>query len=631
MRQAVEAQVLNPHFELGEQGLRQILSDVIEEVRRSVSQDIDGAEILHSLLNSPWLQSLLKVYGCLQRHLRNSPAPVLEYASGLSLQLLIDIRSSPCCSEEAKELYRLLRQPHMQALLSAHDTVAQKDYEPVLPPMPEELPDDEEATRIVCLVKNKQPLGATIKRNEITGEIFVARVIHGGLADRSGLLHAGDRIIEVNGFPVDGMEPEQVIQVVQARSHGTIMFKVVPITERAVHNQTMLYVRAMADYSPQQDPTIPCADAGMSFRKGDVLEIVDQTDALWWQAKKLPSSTACAGLIPSTNLLKRKQREFWWSQPYQPHGCIQTLSTVDEEDDLMAIDDRCVEADEEAFESEELREEEDDFSSNIEGMYLAGFRRSMRLCRRRCHSTIQLSCHTRCQSSCFSALNNPYEEVVRYQRHPDDANRLIALLGPSGVGVNELRRRLIEMNPNIFQGAVPHTTRAPRGYEESGREYYFTSREVFENMVYNNRFLEYGEYKGNMYGTSIESVRDVLNSGNICVIDIDPNAIQAVRTHELQAYIIYVKPPTLERLRETRQDSYITTNYYVNRPFKDEDFQEMEEAARKIESQYSQFFDHVIVNDELQDSCVQLLMAVRKAQDEPQWVPANWIRPTAES
>ncbi|XP_030606067.1 MAGUK p55 subfamily member 4 isoform X2 [Archocentrus centrarchus] len=631
MRQAVEAQVLNPHCELGEHGLRQILSDVIEEVRQSVSQDIDGAEILHSLLNAAWLHSLLKVYECLQRYLRDSPAPALDYASGLSLEVLIDIRSLPSCSEEAIELYRLLQQPHLQALLSAHDTVALKDYEPVLPPMPEDLPDDEEATRIVCLVKNKQPLGATIKRNEITGEIFIARVIHGGLADRSGLLHAGDRIIEVNGFPVDGMEPEQVIQVVQARSQGTIMFKVIPITERPIHNQTMLYVRAMTDYSPQQDPTIPCADAGMSFRRGDILEIVDQTDTLWWQAKKLPSNTACAGLIPSTSLLKRKQREFWWSQPYQPHTCIQTLSTVEEEEDLMAIDEKCVEADEEAFESEELREEDDDFSSNIEGIYLAGFRRSMRLCRQRAHSTTQPSYHTRCPSSSCTGLNSPYEEVVRYQRHPEDVHRLIALLGPSGVGVNELRRRLVEMNPNIFQGPVPHTTRAPRGYEESGREYFFIGREVFESMVYHNRFLEYGEYKGNMYGTSIQSTRDVLNSGKICVIDIEPNALQAVRTHELRAYVIYVKPPPLERLRETRRDAYITTNYYVNRPFKDEDFQEMEEAARKIESNYWQFFDHVIVNDELQDSCVQLLTAVMKAQDEPQWVPASWIRPTADS
>ncbi|MED6290399.1 hypothetical protein CHARACLAT_012576 [Characodon lateralis] len=158
MRQAVEAQVISPPFELGEQGLRQILSDVIEEVRCSISREIDGADILHSLLTAPWLQSLLKVYECLQKHLTESPAPTLDYASGLSLQLLIDIRSLQCCSEEAKELYRLLQQPHMQALLSAHDTVAQKDYEPVLPPMPDELPDEEEATRIVCLVKNKQPL-----------------------------------------------------------------------------------------------------------------------------------------------------------------------------------------------------------------------------------------------------------------------------------------------------------------------------------------------------------------------------------------------------------------------------------------------------------------------------------------
>nr|XP_033958156.1 MAGUK p55 subfamily member 4-like [Pseudochaenichthys georgianus] len=99
-----------------------------------------------------------QVYECLQTFLSDSPAPALDYASGLSLQLLIDIRSLPGCSEEANELYRLLRQPHLQALLSAHDTVAQKDYEPVLPPMPDELPEEEEATRTVCLVKNKQPL-----------------------------------------------------------------------------------------------------------------------------------------------------------------------------------------------------------------------------------------------------------------------------------------------------------------------------------------------------------------------------------------------------------------------------------------------------------------------------------------
>lgn len=127
----------------------------------------------------------------------------------------------------------------------------------------------------------------------------------------------------------------------------------------------------MVNYNPQQDPTIPCADAGISFSKGNILEIVDQTDALWWQARKFPSDTCCAGLIPSSCLLKRyemppttqenrnmfgvvtkasgaffkknkdntllpvtrsnkelfsvanrKQRELWWSQPYLPHACM---------------------------------------------------------------------------------------------------------------------------------------------------------------------------------------------------------------------------------------------------------------------------------------------------------------------
>ncbi|KAK6315501.1 hypothetical protein J4Q44_G00150300 [Coregonus suidteri] len=160
--------------------------------------------------------------------------------------------------------------------------------------------------RIVCLVKNKQPLGATIKKDEDTGEIFIARVIHGGLADRSGLLHPGDLLVEVNGNPVEGLDPEQVIQIL-VQSQGTILFKVIPNTPQSTKSQqpALLYVRAMVDYCPLQDPAIPCPDAGIVFSRGDLLEIVDQTDVHWWQARKLPSASACAGLIPSTSLFKR--------------------------------------------------------------------------------------------------------------------------------------------------------------------------------------------------------------------------------------------------------------------------------------------------------------------------------------
>ncbi|NXL84720.1 MPP4 protein, partial [Alectura lathami] len=587
-------------------GLSHVLTLVLQELSLLCKRDVNGVGMLYDLLRSRWLQALLKV---------------------------IELLHEAPQSGEIKELRRLLRAPHLRAstaeenkaLLSAHDTVAQKDFEPTLPPLPDNIPENEEAMRIVCLVKNNQPLGATIKRHEITGDITVARVIHGGLADRSGLLYAGDKLVEVNGVPVDGLEPEQVINIL-ALSQGTIMFKLIPVSDRPVSNQTTLYVRAMADYWPLQDPAIPCADAGLPFKKGEILQIVDQNDALWWQARKVSDLSACAGLIPSNHLLKRKQREFWWSQPFQPHLCLKSsMSCIDlpAEDD-MQIDEKCVETDEETFESEELKEEEEEFGEFGQRVFIAGFRRSMRLCRRKSRAN-QQSCYARCPSSCYSALAAPYEEVVRYQRHPADRNRLIVLVGPAGVGVNELRRRLIASNPREFRSAVPHTTRVQKSYEMNGREYHYVSKDTFENMVYSHRMLEYGEYKGYLYGTSVDAVRAVLDEGKICVIDLEPQGIQIARTHELKPYIIFIKPSSINCMRQTRKNARIITDYYVNMKFKEEDLQEMEDSAKKMEAQFGQFFDQVIVNDNLQEASAQLLSAVHRAQDEPQWVPAIWI------
>uniref|UniRef100_A0A8C8XPD5 MAGUK p55 subfamily member 4 n=1 Tax=Panthera leo TaxID=9689 RepID=A0A8C8XPD5_PANLE len=554
-----------------ENGLSQILRLVLQELNLFYSRDVNGVCLLYDLLHSPWLQALLKVYDCLQEFKEKKLVPATTHAQTLSYE----------------------------ALLSAHDTVAQKDFEPLLPPLPDNIPDSEEAMRIVCLVKNQQPLGATIKRHEMTGDILVARVIHGGLAERSGLLYAGDKLVEVNGVSVEGLDPEQVIHIL-AMSRGTIMFKVVPVSAPPVNSQKMVYVRAMTEYWPQEDPTIPCMDAGLPFQKGDVLQIVDQNDALWWQARKISDLGTCAGLIPSNHLLKRKQREFWWSQPYQPHTHLK--STIYKEE-FVGCDQK---------------------------FFIAGFRRSMRLCRRKSHLRQQ---HARvCSASgCLSASGAPYEEVVRYQRRPSDKHRLIVLVGPSGVGVNELRRQLIERNPSHFQSAVPHTTRSKKSYEMDGREYHYVSKETFESLMYGHRMLEYGEYKGHLYGTSVDAVQAVLDEGKICVMDLEPQGIQIARTHELKPYVIFIKPSNMSCMKQSRKNAKIITDYFVDMKFKDEDLQEMEDLAQKMETQFGQFFDHVIVNDNLQDACAQLLSAVQKAQEEPQWVPATWVSSDTES
>uniref|UniRef100_A0A8D2B2K4 MAGUK p55 scaffold protein 4 n=1 Tax=Sciurus vulgaris TaxID=55149 RepID=A0A8D2B2K4_SCIVU len=535
-------------------GLSQILRHVLQELSLFYSRDVNGVCLLYDLLHSPWLQALLKVYDCLQEFKEKKLVPATPHAQKLScevIELLRDIPNSP----EIQELRQILQAPHYK--------------------------------------------GATIKRHEMTGDILVARVIHGGLVERSGLLYAGDKLVEVNGVSVEGLDPEQVIHIL-AMSRSTIMFKVVPVPNPPVNSQKMVYVRAMTDYWPQEDPSIPCMDAGLPFQKGDILQIVDQNDALWWQARKISDLAACAGLIPSNHLLKRKQREFWWSQPYQPHTCLKS-NTYKEE-----------------------------YVGSDQKFFIAGFRRSMRLCRRKSHLS-QLHATVCCTGSCYSAVGAPYEEVVRYQRRPTDKHRLIVLVGPSGVGVTELRRQLIEFNPNHFQSAVPHTTRSPKSYEMNGREYHYVSKETFENLMYSHRMLEYGEYKGHLYGTSVDAVHAVLDEGKVCVMDLEPQDIQVARTHELKPYVIFIKPSSLSCMKESRKNAKIITDYFVDMKFKDEDLQEMEDLAKKMETQFGQFFDHVIVNDNLQDSCAELLSAVQKAQEEPQWVPATWISTDAES
>uniref|UniRef100_A0A8C3APW7 MAGUK p55 scaffold protein 4 n=1 Tax=Cyclopterus lumpus TaxID=8103 RepID=A0A8C3APW7_CYCLU len=499
-------------------GISEMLSSVVEDVSLGVNRNIFGAEVLHELLSAPWLHALLKIYECLLQFERSTPTPLLPYASGLSHEVYVHRPSA-----EARELYSLLSSPHMQ--------------------------------------------GATIRRDEETGEIYIARVIHGGLADRSGLLHPGDLLVEVNGNPVVGMEPGQVIQIL-INSQGTILFKVIP---------DQVYMRALVDYSPLQDSSIPCPDAGMAFSRGDLLEVVDQSDGRWWQARKLPCAASCAGLIPSASMLKSKQREQWWCQPLEVHTCIRP----------------------------------------------SGFRQSFRLWRRTSVRRRRQSC-TSCSPN-SSALSTPYEEVALYQRPPQENHRLIIIIGATRVGVNELRKRLIKLNPSTFQGPVPHTTRPIRAGEQTGREYHFVTKELFEYMVCNHRFVDYGEQKGHLYGTSIDAIDEVLKRGRMCILDVEPHSIQPLRTRKLKPYVIFIKAPGPDRLRHTRRDARVLTNYSVNRAFTD-DFVELEEASRLMEAKYKQLFDRTLVNDDLQHACMQLCSIIQEAQDEPQWIPVSWSR-----
>lgn len=99
------------------------------------------------------------------------------------------------------------------------------------------------------------------------------------------------------------------------------------------------------------------------------------------------------------------------------------------------------------------------------------------------------------------------------------------------------------------------TSRPPRPGEINGKEYHFVSREKMEEEIDAGKFIEYGEYKGNLYGTSSESVSSLINAGYVCLLNPHYQALKMLRTPQTKPYVIYVKPPGFEILKETRNDA----------------------------------------------------------------------------
>ncbi|XP_069007419.1 MAGUK p55 subfamily member 7 isoform X3 [Embiotoca jacksoni] len=583
--------------------LYELLAALPSQLQPHVSRPEDNT-FLQDMFGERSLHSLVKIHERLQHYEESKPVPVLHSVATVASELFEELEGKSA-NGEIKELLKLLTKPHVKSLLSVHDTVAQKSYDPELPPLPEDLDDDEDSVKIIRLVKNKEPLGATIRRDDHTGAILVARIMRGGAADRSGLIHVGDELKEVNGIPVDDKKPEEVIRIL-AQSQGAITFKVVPsVKEDAPTKEPKVFVKALFDYDPKEDKAIPCKEAGLAFKKGSILQIMSQDDATWWQAKHEGEANPRAGLIPSKQF---QERRFALKRPIATLPPQRTSSR------------RSYDV---AVEFAEEIQEDADYSS---GFHLAGFRRSFRLSRR--DKKTNKSMYECKKSEMYDMADVPtYEEVIPYRRQSEAKHRLVVLVGPTGVGLNELKRKLLISDPQHFSVTIPHTSRPKRNQESDGVEYHFISKHLFETDIQNNKFIEYGEYKGNYYGTSLDSVHSVLSKNKVCLLDVQPHTIKHLRTSEFKPFVVFVKPPTIDKLRETRKNAKIISgkdDKGTAKPFMEEDFQEMVSTAQTMETQYGHLFEKVIVNDDISAAFSELRLALKKVEMETHWVPVSW-------
>jgi guanylate kinase len=174
-------------------------------------------------------------------------------------------------------------------------------------------------------------------------------------------------------------------------------------------------------------------------------------------------------------------------------------------------------------------------------------------------------------------------------------NNVFIISAPSGSGKTTLIDLLLKQNPSLMF-SISHTTRPPRTGEQDGVEYFFVSEQKFEQMIREDRFVEWAEVHGHYYGTSREMLIEADKNDRDVILDIDVQGAAQVRQKMPEAISIFILPPSYEALKTrllSRQKD--TTAVMLKRL----------DNARKEIRRYSEF-DYIIINDELESALISL-------------------------
>lgn len=177
-----------------------------------------------------------------------------------------------------------------------------------------------------------------------------------------------------------------------------------------------------------------------------------------------------------------------------------------------------------------------------------------------------------------------------------EKGRLYIISAPSGAGKSTLCSMLINKYPAV-RYSISYTTRAPRGNEQNGKEYFFINKAEFENMAANNDFLEWAEVHGNYYGTSKKQIDDALKQGIDIFLDIDPQgAMQLKEKLNGNATFIFIAAPSLQELKSRLEKR--GTDKAENIALR------LENAKKEVE--YFDKYDYLIINDASDDAFKKL-------------------------
>ncbi|XP_016520614.1 disks large homolog 1 isoform X4 [Poecilia formosa] len=445
-------------------------------------------------------------------------------------------------------------------------------------PLPRSLTTDEDVPREprrVVLQRGSTGLGFNIVGGEDGEGIFISFILAGGPADLCGELRKGDRILSVNGVDLSSATHEQaaaalknagqtVTIVAQYRPEEYSRFeaKIHDLREqmmtssvsssstslRSTQKRT-LYIRALFDYDGSA-ADLSAPNQALPFGFGDILHVSSAGEEEWWPARHLsppPPNCPEVGLIPSRRRAEKKERS-----RLKMVRVSRSQDRSDQEDKALVTSGTS---------------DSESSSSGQEEILLT------------------------------------YQPVVQQEVN---YTRPVIVLGPMKDRVND---DLISEFPEKFGSCVPHTTRPRRDYEVDGRDYHFmSSRELMEREIQEHKFIEAGQYNNHLYGTSIQSVREVADKGKHCILDVSGNAIKRLQMAGLYPIAILLRPRNVDNILE------------MNKRLTEEQARKAFDRGIKLEQEFAEYFTAIIHGSSLEEIYSQVKQIIEEQSGPYIWV-----------
>lgn len=198
---------------------------------------------------------------------------------------------------------------------------------------------------------------------------------------------------------------------------------------------------------------------------------------------------------------------------------------------------------------------------------------------------------------------------------------LIVLSGPSGVGKGTVRKAIFDQPGNDFQYSISMTTRKPRPGEVNGKDYFFVSKEEFEQKIQAGEMLEYAKYVDNYYGTPLKWINDTLDVGKDVFLEIEVNGAMQVRSKSPNGVFIFLTPPDLMELKQRLIHRGTDSMEVINKRIK--------KAFSEIEMM--QNYDYAVVNDEVPNAVEKVKEIIRSERLRVRRVMPDYLEMLGES